>query len=333
MNSCVLQGMSGVGMVSGQRENTVTPIRVYAALLSCDSATLDDLAHAIGTINIAGLQDSLDALVRIGLIHRSTLVEDAYRATAPDGAHVAAMTNMVTRLADDVEIIKGTLAVSAKTFNGTQLPTTNRIEGGDAILGAISHLCQAASTRIDCALTSIPSADSLAVGLREDMHLYNRGITVRSLYPPAAQGAANVLLYASEVSSLGGEVRTSSRVPMHIVIVDSSTAIVADWTKDIPEATMTDQEPMVSVLVDYFEDMWQRAVVLDAISHAPSGLTDIERAVLEGLQHGCPDTESAHRLGVSLSTVRRAYRSLLARVGTKSRFALGVEAARRGWIT
>src|SRR5258708_17635830 len=62
---------------------------------------------------------------------------------------------------------------------------------------------------------------------------------------------------------------------------------------------------------------------------APSA---VQRAILGLLDGGYTDRAIAGRLRVSERTVRGHIRALMAAAGKLGRFALGAEAARRGWL-
>lgn len=54
--------------------------------------------------------------------------------------------------------------------------------------------------------------------------------------------------------------------------------------------------------------------------------------ILALLSDGRSDSTIARASGISLRTVERRVRSLMDRLGAKTRFQAGVQAARRGWI-
>ena len=54
--------------------------------------------------------------------------------------------------------------------------------------------------------------------------------------------------------------------------------------------------------------------------------------LLSLLSDGRSDSTIARLSGISLRTVERRVRSLMDRLGAKTRFQAGVQAARRGWI-
>ena len=61
-------------------------------------------------------------------------------------------------------------------------------------------------------------------------------------------------------------------------------------------------------------------------------LNERQRLIVSLLADGASDTQIARRLYIGQRTVQREVAALMALVGAASRFALGAEAARRGWL-
>jgi DNA-binding NarL/FixJ family response regulator len=62
------------------------------------------------------------------------------------------------------------------------------------------------------------------------------------------------------------------------------------------------------------------------------GLSPAQQKVLNLMAQGHADEAIAHRLGVSVTTVRRHIAATQHKLCVKSRFAAGAAAQRRGWI-
>ena len=61
-------------------------------------------------------------------------------------------------------------------------------------------------------------------------------------------------------------------------------------------------------------------------------LNERQTLIVGMLAEGASDTQIARRLYIGQRTVQREVAALMALVGAASRFALGAEAARRGWL-
>ncbi|MEV4454832.1 LuxR C-terminal-related transcriptional regulator [Microbispora sp. NPDC049633] len=57
-----------------------------------------------------------------------------------------------------------------------------------------------------------------------------------------------------------------------------------------------------------------------------------ERQLLKLLAEGLTDEGAARQLGLSQRTVRRMMAGIMERLGARSRFEAGLQAAKRGWL-
>ncbi|MEV7234393.1 LuxR C-terminal-related transcriptional regulator [Streptomyces sp. NPDC051020] len=89
-------------------------------------------------------------------------------------------------------------------------------------------------------------------------------------------------------------------------------------------------------LIDLFESFWQMAVPLSAqgepTDDAGPDPTQETRQLLTYLSGGLTDGAIARELGVSERTVARRITRLQEVLGARTRFQLGIQATRHGWI-
>ncbi|WP_351235300.1 LuxR C-terminal-related transcriptional regulator [Streptomyces sp. NPDC002133] len=82
-----------------------------------------------------------------------------------------------------------------------------------------------------------------------------------------------------------------------------------------------------------FEMVWDSAQPFaDTPQHHAHDLADSECTVLKLLAAGYTDQAIALRLNISHRTTRRIATGLMNRLGARSRFEAGVQAAKRGWL-
>jgi DNA-binding NarL/FixJ family response regulator len=82
-----------------------------------------------------------------------------------------------------------------------------------------------------------------------------------------------------------------------------------------------------------FEQIWATANPLGLPNPQDAqGLGPEEREILRMLANGETDEHIARRLGVSTRTVGRKASDLMRRLGTRSRFQMGVRASELGWL-
>nr|WP_240971567.1 helix-turn-helix transcriptional regulator [Microbispora sp. CL1-1] len=82
-----------------------------------------------------------------------------------------------------------------------------------------------------------------------------------------------------------------------------------------------------------FDLLWERGRDFGAPrARDRHGLTGQERELLRFLYEGHTDEVVARKLGISIRTCRRITADLMNRLGARSRFQAGAQAAERGWF-
>ena len=162
-----------------------------------------------------------------------------------------------------------------------------------------------------------------------------RGVGIRAIYQDSFRLDQGTLEYARWLTDLGGEVRTLPVVPQLMVLVDREVALLPRTPDQPSDGAVEVWAPgLVAPLVDYFEAMWAMADPFGtpAPREGEAELPALTRQVLAMLARGVTDESAAHKLGVSARTVRRLVATVMTELGAQSRFQVGVEAVRRGWI-
>jgi hypothetical protein len=150
------------------------------------------------------------------------------------------------------------------------------------------------------------------------------GRKVRGIYPSAALGHDVAARLVHQWAAQGEHVRLHPSPPSRLAVFGGAAALVpAEWGR-VPRHRIVVRSPgLVAAMATLFDLVWARSTPLEPL---PSDETD---AVLRLLTSGLKDEAIARQLGVSLRTVRRRVAELLDEFGTRTRFAAGVEAARR----
>lgn len=130
----------------------------------------------------------------------------------------------------------------------------------------------------------------------------------------------------------GGQVRVAASLPMKLLVADRAHALVPLDVSGSAGVVSVRSETVIGALVDLFETLWDRATSYPPGRDHPSGLTPYELQVVSLLAAGCKDEEIAARTHVSIRTVRRSVAVVFDRLGVRTRFAAGVQAAKRQWI-
>ncbi|KOT43169.1 transcriptional regulator [Streptomyces caelestis] len=163
-----------------------------------------------------------------------------------------------------------------------------------------------------------------------------RGVRFRSIYLDSAVNDRVTRAHAQWMAEHNSEIRTSPTLPMRLLIVDTTAAIVAGLPGQAgPSALLFNSRPVVLAMRALFEAYWEHAAPFHGKASSeddPHGLTPQERKLLQLLATGLTDEAVARMLGIGVRTERRIMAELMERLGASSRFEAGVQAARRQWI-
>ena len=154
------------------------------------------------------------------------------------------------------------------------------------------------------------------------------GRRARSIYPVRAMREAPAML--NRRASAGEEIRLLPHVPTRMSIVGRGRGLLPDMPGAANLRSLVLRDPgLVSLMRNYFEELWDKAVVLPEDDHDEQ---EARRLLLAELADGARDEQIAESLGIGLRTVRRRVAHLLDDLGVDTRFQAGVEAVRRGWL-
>jgi DNA-binding CsgD family transcriptional regulator len=139
--------------------------------------------------------------------------------------------------------------------------------------------------------------------------------------------------YMEWFTHIGAEVRTAPVIPMRLIMIDRTTAVVVQPHPH--ELFLIRETGILFPLNEYCELVWASAERFEAVEREaePDALpTSQELALLRLLAAGSIDEAAAKKLGISVRTVRRMMADLMERLGATSRFEAGYKAMKRGWL-
>ncbi|MDR0481964.1 MAG: hypothetical protein LBH13_02210 [Cellulomonadaceae bacterium] len=311
----------------------ITPSDVYNVIVSKESATIAEVARELGTRNAVAVEDAVTHLLGLQLIQPSPDSADVYRAPAPSSAFERALKAIAERLTEEAAIM--TNAASHAGLQGSSDAESHfeHFDSDDAYLNRLAAILSQAQCQIDCVLPALPSPEGLASASVEDLTLLRRGVKARSIYPESARQDASAVAYAATTAEFGGEVRTSTFTPAHLIVIDSRYVVIdTPLVNDGRSSTITSRPEVVTAFGETFEYLWSQAKPLLTGSDRFISLTVKERTVLARVARGETDHAIEHATKISSSTIGRIIKSLQERTGAPNRFALGIEAERRGWL-
>lgn len=163
-----------------------------------------------------------------------------------------------------------------------------------------------------------------------------RGIVMRAVYLESVRNDLPSMEHVTWLTELGAEVRTCLTLPIRMVVVDRTTALVPIDAQVSGQGALVVTEPgMVAGFVALFATTWKSACELALRDRRPDS-NQPSAQELEALRlwaQGATDAAVSRALGVSERTVRRMSDALATRLRARSRFEVGARAVKVGWLT
>ena len=173
------------------------------------------------------------------------------------------------------------------------------------------------------------------------------GVRYRTVYDRAALVRPSALADVLAHVRAGGQARVTSRVPLHMLVVDRELAILpADGFgpgADGSGSVLVHRSPLLDGIIELFARVWAEALPLrpsaavgadaDGAADSTGGeLDDADVQLLTLLLSGLTDEVIARQLDVGRRTVLRRVRGLMDLAGVSTRIQLGWYASRHDWL-
>lgn len=317
---------------------------LYRMILAHPDAKLSELSEAMGLPEDRLLQ-ALDQLSKLALVRPVADQPSCFRAVNPEvgiQAVIARQQELLTAEQQRIEQLRVEAAQLSADFTTARLSKhvegVERLEGIEEIRERIAVLVRDVTTEV---MTFAPgggqSEASLETAKPQDQALLERGVAMRTLYLDSVRNSPATVAYAKWLNDMDGQVRTAPSLPIRLMILDRSKAIVPiDEDDSSAGALVLSGSGTVTALCALFESIWASAVPLtESVSRERDerGLTPQEVETLRLLGQGLTDEAVAKRLGVSSRTARRIAADLLEALDARSRFQAGAKAVTKGWLT
>jgi DNA-binding CsgD family transcriptional regulator len=212
---------------------------------------------------------------------------------------------------------------------------TEIIEGANAVDEALKSLCSGAKLEVCSFITGYDkSGERFRQARTRNTDLFARGVRSRSIYLAEARNQEATSKHVKWMNEQGAEVRTLPDLPMQMSIYDAKVAILPFRAKHGKHALVIHREPsIVYLLQSFFNLNWTAASPLGVTFDLDgSPISTEDRALLEMLSLGRIDKEICADMDLSPRTIASRIAILMTRLNAKTRFAAGVQAAKRNWI-
>lgn len=311
-----------------------TQERVYTALLELGRGSVAEMMRA-SALSRPEVRRALDTLESLGLVSRSADRRPLFLPLSPR----VAVELLIARRQEDVDRARVAAAQFVERFRNVVasegVEFVQLVRGPEAIRHRFGQLQRAAENEIlgfDKPPYVTPPGDNAP-----EEPLLSQGIRYRVVYDSKALEFPGHIELIEQLAKLGEESRITDDVPMKLAIADRTLALVPLSIEEAgtEEALIVGPCALLDALRSLFEAFWARARPIGFAGSIPSAsgaITTDDRRLLLLLNGGLKEGSIASQLGVSVRTVERRITRLMETLVVQTRFQLGVEVSRRGWL-
>ncbi|MCN9241026.1 hypothetical protein NGF19_09500 [Streptomyces sp. RY43-2] len=329
---------------------------VYRALVVHPGARAADLARALaaapadGVPAVAwsehGVATVLRQLVSTGLALADTGVDEEprYRATPPALALEPLLTARRDGLRQAERLISRLTEQYQEAQSGRPGASVEVVTGREAVRHRFLQLQLAAQREVLGLMMPVSRRQGAVVPVEEnaaEAEAMRRGVRYRVVLERGWLDEAGIRDLMEESLRAGQELTVVDSVPVQLAIADGKIAMVrlspVPGSRD-PGALIIHESGLLEALVALFhayrERGW-RLVGPERTGRAPSpadGPDEVDRSILGLLHVGLTDVSIARQLALGHRTVQRRLSRLMRLTGARTRFQLGCQAVRAGWL-
>lgn len=314
---------------------------LYRALLA-NGPTIEPRLADLVPADVEALERALDELRGAELVQRISGEPDCWLAGSPE----VALTTLVVQRQEELLERQRELERAQSTVSELIRLSRSRGPGGTGDVVEVTNDAESTRRRTRhfertterCVMTLEKLSPS---GLSDDedepatLAMLDRGIEVQSVYERAVLLVPGRFDTLRKLAAVGEQGRTLPNVPMHLVIYDRAHAMVRLDEDDVASSALfVHHSGLLSGLLCLFDLLWERSVPIPPEPDVPveERSPETDDVLLSLLAAGFKDESIARHLHISPSTVTRRMARLMEITGTSTRFQLGMQAVRRGWI-
>lgn len=304
---------------------------LYGHLVTVVSADVAELVAATGLAE-ADVRTGLAGLVERRLAHRMTEEPTRYAAASP-----SVVESMIAGRIAELRVAQSTLDQVAARYRANSLAAAGAgvfeiVRGADAlrecVVGMISSARAELLNMIKPPVISVRPAEHLRPG---------DSVRGRVVFETEAMDVPGDLPLIHELAGPNAEARLHAELPIKLMAVDRSMALIPLAQRDTtPVGVLVREGALLDALLSLFDHVWATAVPVhfdeETGSHRPTVLDAEDRRLLSMLLAGLTDEAIAARRGISVRTVQRRVRTLMAAAHVRTRMQLAWTAAKQNWM-
>jgi DNA-binding CsgD family transcriptional regulator len=311
---------------------TETEDKVYRFVATTVSATSAEIQSGLDLPGTA-VRAALDGLAERGLVSQATGEPVRYVASSP-GTVEAMISNRLRELREAQEVLDVLADKRRAVQQSGEAGVFEVVHGQQALRHHALHLLRTARSEV----ANMIKPPLIAVQSNERV-LPIDGVHNRAIFETGALEAPGALDAICDGMNHTGEVRVHSKLPVKMLAVDRSVALVPLAQKDSPPVgLLIYPSAVLDALIALFEFVWDRAVTLQMVdpraTHGgpDSVLSPEDKQLLSLLLAGLTDEAIAAHFRVSVRTVQRKVHALMEVANVRTRMQLAWEAARQDWL-
>ncbi|MEU7948885.1 LuxR C-terminal-related transcriptional regulator [Micromonospora taraxaci] len=276
----------------------------------------------------------LAGLLSSGAVHRDTAGVLHVRPPRTALENWAAQREMeATRARAAAETLSGLYTA----VHGTGAAFVEVIEGKGTVRELFRQLQAGARTEVRGLERGPYLRDTARVPEEVQYDALRRGLRYRCVYEGELLHDEAMLAAVRSAVAAGEQARVFPELPLKMMLVDADRGLVIlpRAGGDDADAMLVHRSRLLDGLSELFEVFWRLGAPIHAT--ADTAQPDAEptaatQRLLALLTAGLTDDAIARDLGISNRTVHRRVSRLQELLGARSRFQLGVQATRRGWL-
>lgn len=315
--------------------------RVYRVFLAEPGRSVQEIAAAVDA-PASRVRHAVVRLESLGLVHR--VAHGLYQPAGPQTALMTLLNQRRIEAEAAFAAVQGAVDELTDEYRAGRLRTdpsslVEVLSGRDVVNRRVEELTMSISTHM-WVLDKPPylewangQPDTNETEMAVTTEMISRGVDIRAVYCPESMERPGRFDTVVKLAELGEQSRMLPSLPFKLRIMDRRVALVPLIGGIYDSLAVVHPSGLLDALLELFEAYWERAVPITAATPVtPDRPSEDDLLVLRMLQAGLKDHAVARQLGVSARTATRRIATIMARLGTETRFQTGVEAAKRGWI-
>ncbi|WP_406423238.1 helix-turn-helix domain-containing protein [Streptomyces sp. NBC_00842] len=314
---------------------SMTAEAAYLALVEHGPLTPVELAGRLAQAGspAKGVQDAVNELTGIGLVSRT---DDRLTAQPPR----AVLEAIAERRAREARIAYESATLLSRfwldhTSGSGYIEVVDTSHNPDAIQRRVHN--EAVAQVRALSIGPVGGGERAPEVDTDALDALARGIAYRVVYSADILQEPKALEAAHACVDRGEQARVFPDIAMNLLLCDDRLAVLSVVAPDRAghHSVVVQPSGLLDGLIGVFESYWRVAVPLPRTGEPTEGWispTNEARQLLGYLSAGLTDESIARELGVSGRTVTRRIARMQEVLGAQTRFQLGVQASRQGWL-